>query len=58
MIDELKIIKNKFGEKMSRYCRDYLSTVLEDNGILNNFKNYIDKILILRYNKQACYKNI
>ncbi len=68
MIDELKIIKNKFGEKMSRYCRDYLSTVLDENGkllqillehfnpshelykdleendILDDFKNYIYKL--------------
>ncbi len=68
MIDELKIIKNKFGEKMSRYCRDYLSTILEENGkllqillehfnpshelykdleendILDDFKNYILKL--------------
>ena len=42
MSEELKIIKKKYGEKMMHFCRDYMATILETDGLLlsllvNNF---------------------
>ncbi len=42
MNEELKIIKKKYGEKMMHFCRDYMATILETDGLLlsllvNNF---------------------
>ena len=35
MSDDLKIIKKKFGEKMSQFCRSHFSTILEHDGLLS-----------------------
>ena len=34
MNDDLKIIKNKYGENMMHLCRKLFSTILEQSGIL------------------------
>ncbi len=36
MIDDLKIIKKKYGEEMMHYCRDAFATILEEPGILSD----------------------
>lgn len=36
MSNDLKIIKKKFGENMSRLCRDMFPTILETEGLLSN----------------------
>ena len=36
MIDDLKIIKKKYGEAMMHYCRDAFATILEEPGVLSN----------------------
>ena len=35
MIDDLKIIKKKYGENMSHLCRKLFSTILEQDGVLS-----------------------
>ena len=35
-MDDLKIIKNKYGEKMMHLCRSLFSTILEEEGLLFN----------------------
>ncbi len=35
MIDDLKIIKKKYGEKMSHLCRELFPTILEKEGLLS-----------------------
>ena len=35
MVDDLKIIKKKYGEKMSHLCRELFPTILEQNGVLS-----------------------
>lgn len=36
MIDDLKIIKKKYGEKMMQLCRSLFPTILNDNGALSS----------------------
>ena len=36
MADDLKIIKNKFGENMSNLCKELFPTILENPGLLSN----------------------
>lgn len=36
MIDDLKIIKKYYGEKMSHLCRELFPTLLEEHGYLSN----------------------
>ncbi len=35
MVDDLKVIKKKYGEKMSRFCRESFPIILEKNGVLS-----------------------
>ena len=35
MVDDLKIIKKKYGENMSHLCRELFPTILEQNGVLS-----------------------
>ena len=35
MIDDLKIIKKMYGEKMMHLCRELFSTLLEQEGLLS-----------------------
>ena len=35
MIDDLKIIKKKYGEEMMHFCRDAFATILETPGVLS-----------------------
>lgn len=37
MVDDLKIIKKHYGEKMSHLCRELFPTLLEEPGWLSNF---------------------
>ncbi len=36
MIEDLKIIKKKYGEKMMHFCRDNFATILEEPGVLSD----------------------
>ncbi len=36
MIDDLKIIKKKYGEEMMHFCRDAFATILEEPSVLSN----------------------
>ncbi len=36
MIDDLKIIKKKYGEEMMHFCRDAFATILEEPGVLSD----------------------
>ncbi len=36
MLDDLKIIKKKYGEEMMHFCRDTFATILEEPGVLSN----------------------
>ncbi len=36
MIDDLKIIKKKYGEEMMHFCRDAFATILETPDVLSN----------------------
>ena len=36
MVDDLKIIRKKYGENMSKLCRELFPTLLESNGLLSN----------------------
>lgn len=36
MLDDLKLIKNMYGEKMMHLCREKFSTLLEETGLLYN----------------------
>ncbi len=36
MVDDLKIIKKKYGEEMMHFCRDAFATILETPGVLSN----------------------
>ncbi len=36
MVDDLKIIKKKYGEEMMHFCRDAFATILEEPGVLSN----------------------
>lgn len=35
-IDDLKIIRKKYGEKMAHFCRDNFASLLETTGLLSN----------------------
>lgn len=35
MVDDLKIIKKRYGENMSKLCRELFPTLLESNGLLS-----------------------
>ena len=35
MVDDLKIIKKKYGEKMMHLCRELFPTILEKPGVLS-----------------------
>ena len=36
MVDDLKIIKKRYGENMSKLCRELFPTLLESNGLLSS----------------------
>ena len=36
MVDDLKIIRKKYGENMSKLCRELFPTLLESNGLLSS----------------------
>lgn len=36
MVDDLKIIKKRYGENMAKLCRELFPTLLESNGLLSN----------------------
>ena len=46
MVDDLKIIKKKYGEKMMHLCRDSFSTILDNSPgalskiLLDNFLKF------------------
>ncbi len=43
MINDLKIIKKKYGEEMMHFCRDNFSTILEEPGVLSDLLlNYFE----------------
>lgn len=63
MIDDLKIIKKKYGEEMMHFCRESFPTILEQPGslsniLLNNFEPsrflYVD---IIEQNKAEQFKS-
>ena len=47
MVDDLKLIKNKYGEKMMHFCRKNFSTILEQPGLL--YKMLSDIFFPYRY---------
>ena len=63
MNEELKMIKKKYGEKMAHFCRDYLATILETDGLLlklllDNFEPSHDLYEdIVKQNKEDEFKN-
>ncbi len=63
MNEDLKIIKKKYGEKMAHFCRDYLATILETDGLLlklllDNFEPSHDLYEnIINQHKENDFKN-
>lgn len=59
MSGDLKIIKKKFGEAMSHFCRDNFSTILETPGLLSNLllSNFYPSHNLLKDIQNEHYEN-
>ena len=50
MVNDLKIIKKKYGEKFSKLCRDLFPSIIEENKLYEVLSNIVKKY------KNTCQK--